>query len=147
MVTPDSEGSLPSPNLLRNPLCLSRISYTRLSRSVVSHSSEFYYLQKYNVEVLQPRNKFRFGLFPVRSSLTKGISCDLFSSGYLDISVPQVVFLRSKNGDTILFGMVSYLIRTPPDHSFLTASRRLSRSSASFFVQTSQGIHYMLEFT
>jgi hypothetical protein len=92
-------------------------------------------------------DRSRFGLFPVRSSLTKGISCDLFSSRYLDISVPQVFLLRSKSVDSILFGMEGYPIRTPPDRSFLTAPRRLSRSSASFFVQTSQGIHYMLEFT
>ncbi len=147
MVTPDSERSLPSPNLLRNPLWSSQISRTRLSRSVVSYSTEFCYLQRSNVEVLQPRNKFRFGLFPVRSSLTKGISCDLFSSGYLDISVPRVISHSSKRRGTILFGMVSYLIRTPSDRSFLAAPRRLSRSSASFLVQTSQGIHYMLEFT
>lgn len=147
MVTPDSEGSLPSPNLLRNPLWPSQISRTRLSRSVVSYSTEFCYLQRSNIEALQPLDKSRFGLFPVRSSLTKGISCDFFSSGYLDISVPRVILLRSKNGNAILFGMASYLIRTPPDRSFLAAPRRLSRSSASFFVQTSLGIHYMLEFT
>jgi len=47
-------------------------------------------LTQSNVEVLQPQNKFWFRLFPVRSSLTKGISFDFFSSGYLDISVPRV---------------------------------------------------------
>jgi hypothetical protein len=44
-----------------------------------------------HIEVLQPRSEDRFELFPVRSSLTKGISYDLFSSRYLDISVPQVI--------------------------------------------------------
>ena len=37
-----------------------------------------------------PLPKARFGLFPVRSSLTKGISFDFYSSEYLDISVPRV---------------------------------------------------------
>lgn len=37
-----------------------------------------------------PPPKAGFRLFPVRSSLTKGISCDFFSSGYLDISVPRL---------------------------------------------------------
>ena len=41
-------------------------------------------------------DKIWFGLFPVRSSLTKGISFDLFSSGYLDISVPQLTFLCTR---------------------------------------------------
>ena len=60
---------------------------------MVSHSKLFYYLENLHVEVLQPPNKFGFGLIPVRSSLTKGITYVFFSSGYLDISVPQLTIL------------------------------------------------------
>lgn len=42
------------------------------------------------MELLQPRPEGRFSLFPFRSSLTKGISCDFFSCAYLDISVQRV---------------------------------------------------------
>ena len=64
-----------------------------------------------NIEVLQPQNKFWFGLFPVRSSLTKGISYDFFSSAYLDISVRRVTHLKQSlrapmisHGEITLFG-------------------------------------------
>ena len=43
-----------------------------------------------NVGLLQPRDKSRFRLLPFRSSLTQGISFDLFSCAYLDISVQRV---------------------------------------------------------
>ena len=90
MVTPDSEGSLPSPNLLRNTLEFVLISRTRLSRSLVTDSTIFCYQNKSQIKVLQPPAYAGFELFPLRSSLTKGITYVFFSSGYLDISVPQV---------------------------------------------------------
>ena len=43
---------------------------------------------------LQPHKSFRdlwFGPYPRSLATTSGISFDLFSSGYLDVSVPQVV--------------------------------------------------------
>ena len=45
-----------------------------------------------------PHLKSGFGLLPFRSSLTQGISYVFFSSGYLDISVPQVPFLQIHEG-------------------------------------------------
>ena len=75
-----------------------------------------------NIEVLQPHNKLWFGLFPVRSSLTKGISYDFFSSGYLDISVPLLTH-PAKSGVPPSFNGRDYSIQTLPDHSFMTAPR------------------------
>jgi hypothetical protein len=97
VVTPGSERSLPSPNLLRNTLRFHWILYTGLSPPMVTYSTVFYYPLKSDIEVLQPQNKFWFGLFPVRSSLTKGISYDFFSSAYLDISVQQVTPLDTRS--------------------------------------------------
>jgi hypothetical protein len=143
VVTPDSTRSLPSPSLLRNTLECFLISNTRLSRSLATYSTVFFYQKTSHIEVLQPHNKLWFGLFPVRSSLTKGISFDFFSTGYLDISVPQVISLSLKARSPPYFYGRDCSIRTPPDHSFVTAPRRLSRSCTSFFVQTSQGIPYL----
>ena len=60
---------------------------------MVSYSTLFYYLEILYIEVLQPPDVSGFGLIPVRSSLTKGITYVFFSSGYLDISVPQLTIL------------------------------------------------------
>ena len=119
---------MPSPNLLRNILWCYWISYTRLSRSLATYSTVFYYQVTSNIGVLQPPPEGGFGLFPVRSSLTKGISYDFFSSGYLDISVPQLTSLLKRVGDLPL-DRPGYPIRTPPDHSCFSAPRRLSRST------------------
>jgi hypothetical protein len=100
-------------------------------------------LKESDIEVLQPPDKSGFGLFPVRSSLTKGITYVFFSSGYLDISVPQVTFLRTSALDPLYFDSRGFPIRTPPDQSFVAAPRRLSRLSTSFIGQTNLGIHYL----
>ena len=54
------------------------LSYTGLSPTMAALSRAFYYLQ----------NSLRAG--PRSLAATKGISVDFFSSGYLDVSVPQV---------------------------------------------------------
>ena len=55
----------------------------------------------------------RFGLSPFRSSLTRGLSFDFFSSPYLDISVQEVPD-PAKCGDPRL-RRVGFPIRTPTD--------------------------------
>ena len=59
-----------------------KISYTGLSPTMAALSRAFYYLQ----------NSLRAG--PRSLAATKGISVDFFSSGYLDVSVPQVCLLQ-----------------------------------------------------
>ena len=57
-----------------------RISDTRLSLSMAGLPSPFSYTAtSYNVRAL-----------PISLATTLGISVDFFSSGYLDVSVPQV---------------------------------------------------------
>ncbi len=128
MVTPDSTESLPSLSLLRNTLECVWFLCTRLSRSLAAYSTAFYYPNTSHIEVLQPRYKYRFVLIPVRSSLTKGISYDLFSSRYLDISVPQVSRHLINQMTPYCFQYRDCSIQTPPDQSFYSAPRRLSRS-------------------
>ncbi len=61
---------------------------------MITYSTVFYYLANIVYLVLQHHNKLWFGLFPVRSPLTKGISFDFFSFGYLDVSVHRVTHPR-----------------------------------------------------
>ena len=50
-------------------------------------SRTFFYTNTGDIEVLQPRNKLRFGLFPLRSSLLGESLYDFSLFSYLDISV------------------------------------------------------------
>lgn len=90
MVGPDSDWSLPSPEILRYQTTLVIISLTRLSLSLVTYSTVFCYHNQSVCLTLQPHDKSWFGLNPFRSSLTQGLSFDFFSSPYLDISVQEV---------------------------------------------------------
>ena len=82
-----------------SPTSSSYFKYTALTFfGQVFHPVLLYLLIRY-WSPTTPR-KAGFGLFPVRSSLTKGISFDFFSSGYLDISVPQLT-LPPKAGSVI----------------------------------------------
>ena len=144
MVGVDSSGSLPSPKVLRCQTNVSLISITRLSLSLATYSTVFFYLASIVYLVLQHRNKLRFGLFPFRSPLTKGISFGFFSSGYLDVSVLRVTYRKinfSVHCNSLHWG---YPIRTPPGHRIVAPHRRLSRPYTSFFGTLCQGIHYML---
>ena len=81
---------------------------------------------------------------PCSLTATNGISYDLFSSGYLDVSVPRLTFLRLASKIQFDFSNRSYLIRTPLDHSLLTAPQRISLPPASFFSFSNLGIHHLL---
>ena len=83
--------------VLRIPLGVIRVLCTRLLLSLVLHSSNFYYPSNSHIEVLQPSDsppKGIIGVWALAVSLaaTKAISFDLFSTEYLDVSVPQVPF-------------------------------------------------------
>ena len=95
---------------------------------MVSYSTLFCYQEILHIEVLQPPNKFGFGLIPVRSSLTKGITYVFFSSGYLDISVPQLTFLPAEAG-----GSLAFLLGGLP-HSDTAGSKLRDSSPTTFAV-------------
>ena len=72
---------------------------------------------------------------PLSLAATHGITVVFFSSGYLDVSVPRVApyaAMCSPRGVTTLL-VTGSPIRTPPDRCVLTAPRRVSPLTASFF--------------
>ena len=91
----------------------------------------------------------RFGLFdfnhwpgPRSLATTNGVSVDVLSSGYLDVSVPRVCLphLCIQCGITLRWG---FPIRKSTDQSLLSAPRSLSQSATSFIASQCQGIHEM----
>ena len=82
---------------------------------------------------------------PPRSlAATGGISFDVFSSGYWDVSLLPVRFVLV----TILaFWQVGFPIQISPDHRILPPPRRFSQAVTSFFASDCQGIHRVHLFT
>ena len=71
---------------------------------------------------------------------------NFFSSGYLDVSVPQVPILKpmcSVRGHC-WFATVGFPIRKSSDQRLYTASRGLSQCPTSFIGTWRQGIHHKL---
>ncbi len=86
--------------------------------------------------------RFRFLLYshwpgPRSLATTSGVSVDVLSSGYLDVSVPRVCSLAGTP-----YGVGSP-IRKSPDQSLFAAPRRLSQRITSFIASCRQGIHRM----
>ena len=69
-----------------------------------------------------------------------------FSSGYLDVSVPQVPILKSMNSTRghCWFTTAGFPIRRSSDQRLYTASRGLSQCPTSFFGIWRLGIHHKL---
>ncbi len=91
---------------------------------------------------------FRFsssGHWPGPRSLatTNGVSVDLLSSGYLDVSVRRVRLAVLCIQTEIPLKAVGFPIRTSPDQSLLAAPRGLSQPVTSFIASQCQGIHQM----
>ena len=91
--------------------------------------------------------RFRFSLashWPGPRSLatTNGVSVDVLSSGYLDVSVPRVCFLHLyiQCRMTLRSG---FPIRKSTDQRLLTPPRSLSQRATSFIACACQGIHQM----
>lgn len=74
---------------------------------------------------------------PRSLATTSGVSVDVLSSGYLDVSVPRVCSLAGTP-----YG-VGFPIRKSPDQSLFAAPRRLSQRITSFIASCRQGIHRM----
>ena len=86
--------------------------------------------------------RFRFlpnGHWPGPRSLatTSGVSVDVLSSGYLDVSVPRVCSLAGTP-----YG-VGFPIRKSTDQSLFAAPHGLSQRITSFIASCRQGIHRM----
>jgi hypothetical protein len=79
---------------------------------------------------------------PRSLATTNGVSVDVLSSGYLDVSVRRVglPYLCIQYGITLRWG---FPIRKFTDQSLLSAPRDLSQSATSFIASQCQGIHEM----
>jgi hypothetical protein len=85
----------------------------------------------------------RFRLFPFRSPLLRKSNSSFFSSGYLDVSLPQVRFpLITQENDPALPGP-GCPIRISTDLRLLAPSRGFSQLATSFFAIPCLGIHRM----
>ena len=89
-------------------------------------------------------------VWPLPRSLatTKGISVDVFSSPYLDVSVQAVplIYLFDSVYDVQKLLCTDFSIRKSAGQSSLTAHRSLSQLTTSFFGSQCQGIHPALMF-
>ncbi len=79
---------------------------------------------------------------PRSLATTSGVSVDVLSSGYLDVSVRRVCLLHLciQCKITLRWG---FPIRKCTDQSLLSAPRTLSQSATSFIASQCQGIHEM----
>ena len=103
---------------------------TGLSPSMVSFSKLFKFSQLY------------YWPNPLSLATTHGISIDFFSSGYLDVSVLQVVSLNLCIQFKVPHKVVGFPIRKFSDQNLHTAPRNLSQYITSFIGFQCQGIHY-----
>ena len=106
------------------------ITPTGLSPSVVSFSKLF--------------RLFQYCCWPIPRSLatTNRISIEFFSSGYLDVSVLQVVSLNLCIQFKVPHKVVGFPIRKFSDQNLHTAPRNLSQYITSFFGFQCQGIRH-----
>jgi len=109
--------------------CLS--THTGLSPTLVCLSRQFWFLT--------------FGHWPSPRSLatTSGVSFDVLSSGYLDVSVPQVRLYDPMYSDRHTTYVVGFPIRKSTDQRILASPRGLSQPITSFVASQCQGIHKM----
>ena len=126
-------GPLYSSRISRVPLYsrnLLNITYTGLSPSMVSFSKLFKF--------------FHQNYWPIPFSLatTNGISIDFFSSGYLDVSVLQVVSLNLFIQFKVPHKVVGFPIRKFSDQNLHTAPRNLSQYITSFIGFQCLGIRH-----
>ncbi len=80
---------------------------------------------------------------PRSLATTNGVSVDVLSFGYLDVSVPRVCFLRLCIQRKMTHKESGFPIRKSTDQSLLTTPRGLSQCTTSFIACACQGIHQM----
>ena len=81
---------------------------------------------------------------PRSLATTNGVSVDFLSSGYLDVSVPQVRFTYPMNSGMDTTDVVGFPIRTSTGQRLLASHRSFSQPITSFIASQCQGIHHML---
>ena len=128
------------------PPCSDRIA------RVPPYSSLIHCITRTGLSPTKARRSKRFRLslnqhWPGPRSLatTSGVSVDVLSSGYLDVSVPCVRLLNL----CIQFKIplrVGFPIRKSSDQSLFATPRSLSQRTTSFIASQCQGIHRMLLF-
>ena len=106
------------------------ITFTGLSPSLVS------------ISILFKFSQINYRPDPFSLATTNGISIDFFSSGYLDVSVLQVVSLNLCIQFKVPHKVVGFPIRKFSDQNLHTAPRNLSQYITSFIGFQCQGIHY-----
>ena len=109
---------------------IARFTPTRLSRAMALLSRSFGLCKQYH------------WAGPRSLATTSGVSVDVLSSGYLDVSVPRVRLLNLciQFRITLRWG---FPIRISTDQSLLSAPRGFSQSATSFIASQCQGIHEM----
>ena len=132
------------------------VSTTGFAPSMTGRSRPFVYIIYLLVQISRSAEKSRNPkhatpagyhtclVWPLPRSLatTNGISIDFFSSGYLDVSVLQVVSLNLCIQFKVPHKVVGFPIRKFSDQSLHTAPRNLSQYITSFIGFQCQGIHY-----
>ena len=106
------------------------ITFTGLSPSLVS------------ISILFKFSQINYRTDPFSLATTNGISIDFFSSGYLDVSVLQVVSLNLCIQFKVPYKMVGFPIRKFSDQNLHTVPRNLSQYITSFFGFQCQGIRH-----
>ena len=125
------------------PLYSSRISRVPLySRVYLSITSTGLSPSLVSISILFKFSQINYRPDPFSLATTNGISIDFFSSGYLDVSVLQVVFLNLCIQFKIPHKVVGFPIRKFTDQSLHTAPRNLSQYTTSFVVFQCQGIRH-----
>ena len=126
-------GPLYSSKITRVPLYSRKfISVTSkgLSPALVSFSKLFKLTYKF------------YWPIPLSLATTNGVSIDFFSSGYLDVSVLQVVSLNLCIQFKVPHKVVGFPIRKFTDQNLHTAPRNLSQYTTSFIGFQCQGIRH-----
>ena len=78
---------------------------------------------------------------PRSLATTNGVSVDVLSSGYLDVSVPRVRLLSLYIQNKIPDKWVGFPIQKSTDQSLFAAPHGLSQRTTSFIASCRQGIH------
>ena len=126
------------------PPCSDRIS------RVPPYSNPFYHNTCTGLSPTKAQLSRRFQLVQKRHwpdprslATTSGVSVDVLSSRYLDVSVPWVCFTNLCI-QLVMTLRPGFPIRKFSDQSLLTAPQDLSQRATSFIASARQGIHRML---
>ena len=125
------------------PLYSSKISRVPLySRILLNITSTGLSPSLVSISILFKFSQINYRPVPFSLATTNGISIDFFSSGYLDVSVLQVVSLNLCIQFKVPHKVVGFPIRKFSDQNLHTAPRNLSQYITSFIDFQCQGIRH-----